>query len=169
MTAEAYCPICLNHFPIDADKPEFVIFPCGTSTYVTIILTPLNSRNPFQQHLTGHGFCEGCTNRLFSSGARTRCPNCRKFINQRDGHPVYLQLIDSGSALATKVTEGFGQMNTDTPLVSLKKASIKLGQVVKGNPDRSTIVSALFYILKRTPSEISIQTVTPFESNRRLQ
>jgi hypothetical protein len=25
----AHCAICLNHFPIDADKPEFLIFPCG--------------------------------------------------------------------------------------------------------------------------------------------
>jgi hypothetical protein len=56
-------------------------------------------------------------------------------------------------ALATKVIEGFGQMNTDTPLLSLKKASMKLGQVSKDNPDRAIVVSTLLYLLKRTLSE----------------
>lgn len=74
MTATVNCPICLNHFPIGGDKPEFLMFPCG------------------------HGFCASCTNRLFptlSLERTARCPNCRKFINQRDGHPVYLEIVDS--------------------------------------------------------------------------
>lgn len=64
-----------------------------------------------------------------------RCPNCRKFISQRDGHPVYLQLVDSKLTFATDLVEGFGQMNADTPLSSLKEASVKLVQVSKENPD----------------------------------
>ena len=120
-------------------------------SYVTIILTPPNSI-PFYycdlQNLTGHGFCESCTNRLFSTSGKTRCPNCRNFIHQRDGHPVYLQLVDSKLAFATKVIEGFGQMNTDTPVLSLKKASMKLGQVAKGNPEQAIMVSIFLCFLK---------------------
>jgi Mg2+ and Co2+ transporter CorA len=54
---------------------------------------------------------------------------------------------------ATKVIEGFGQMNTDTPILSLKKASMKLGQVAKENPDQAIVVSAFLCFLKRTLSE----------------
>jgi hypothetical protein len=120
------------------------------------------------QNLTGHGFCESCTNRLFPTSGKTRCPNCRKFIHQRDGHPVYLQLVDSKLVFATKVIEGFGQMNTDTPVLSLKKASMKLGQVAKGNPDQAIVVGIFLCFLKLILTESHlhlIQTGTPSESN----
>jgi len=44
-------------------------------------------------------------------------------------------------------------MNTDTPVLSLKRASMKLGQVAKENPDQAIVVSAFLCFLKRTLSE----------------
>ena len=52
--------------------------------------------------MTGHGFCESCTDQLFPTLENiTRCPNCRKSIRQGDGHPVYLELVDSKWAVPT--------------------------------------------------------------------
>ncbi|KAF8972746.1 hypothetical protein BDZ97DRAFT_854887 [Flammula alnicola] len=118
MPAAAHCPICLNHFPIDADKPEIVIFPCG------------------------HGFCASCTDKLFL-GPRTKCPNCRKFIQRRDGHPVYLELIDSKTVFATSVMEGLDMMNPETPLVSIKKASEKLEKIAGKTPSNENMSAIL--------------------------
>ncbi|KAF8202361.1 hypothetical protein BJ912DRAFT_439491 [Pholiota molesta] len=105
----AHCAICLNHFPIDADKPEFLIFPCG------------------------HGFCVRCTDQLFSQ-RRTTCPTCRKDIRKADGHPVYLELVDKNTVYARTVIEGLDQMGPNTPLGSVQKASLKLEKAITTAP-----------------------------------
>jgi len=161
MTAAAHCPICLDHFRIDADKPEFVVFPCGTFVMLPSYQPHLHtSRNSFLfiiydvHNLTGHGFCESCTEQLFPTlGNTARCPNCRKFFHQRDGHPLYLELVDSKLAVATELTKSFGQMNVGTPLSSLKEASVKLEQVSKETQHR-VVVSVLLFFLKQAKSRL---------------
>jgi len=54
---------------------------------------------------------------------------------------------------ATNVIEGFDQMNTNTPLLSLKQASMKLGQVAEEIPDQAIVVSAFLCFLKRILTE----------------
>ena len=99
--------------------------------------------------LTGHGLCESCEEQLFPTLESTaRCPNCREFIHQRDGHPVYLEFVDSKLAAATELVKGFRQMNADTPLSNLKEASVKLEHVSKEIPDR-VVVSVLLFLSKR--------------------
>ena len=171
MTAAAHCPICLDHFRINADKPEFVVFPCGMPVLPSyqrhLILGTLLFINYNVHNLAGHGFCKSCTNQLFPALERTkRCPNCREFIHQRDGHPVYLQLVDFGLVVATELIERFGQMNADTPLSHLKEASVKLGQISKETPDH-VVVSVLLFFIKHV--QICIQTGTSSERNQRLQ
>jgi hypothetical protein len=73
-----------------------------------------------------------------------RCPNCRKFIHKRDGHPVYLELVET---VATDLIEAFDRMNADTSLSSLKKASVKLGLISKKTTNR-VVVSVLLFFLK---------------------
>jgi hypothetical protein len=154
MTAVAHCPICLDHFRIDADKPEFVVFPCGTLVMLPsyqrhLILGTLFIIINYNVHnLTGHGFCKSCTDLLFPTSKSTAgCPNCREFIRQRDGHPVYLELVDSKLAVATGLIKGFGKMNADTPLSSLKETSVKLEHVSKEIPDH-VVVGVLLFFLK---------------------
>jgi len=114
-------------------------------------------------NLTGHGFCESCTDQLFPTlGNTARCPNCRKFFHQRDGHPLYLELVDSKLAVATELTESFGQMNVGTPLSSLKEASVKLEQVSKETQHR-VVVSVLLFFLKQAKSPFAFKQ-TPLQS-----
>ncbi|KAF9560132.1 hypothetical protein CPC08DRAFT_665798 [Agrocybe pediades] len=102
-----HCNICLSHIPVEAgSKPEVVIFPCG------------------------HGYCTRCTETLFRE-TRPRCPHCRTILHHREGHPFYLELVDSATVYTEAVIDGVNQMNADTPLISVKKANQKLLKVVK--------------------------------------
>jgi len=56
-------------------------------------------------------------------------------------------------AVATELTESFGQMNVGTPLSSLKEASVKLDQVSKETLDR-VVVSILLFFLKQAKSRL---------------
>ncbi|KDR66577.1 hypothetical protein GALMADRAFT_161984 [Galerina marginata CBS 339.88] len=47
--------------------------------------------------LLGHGYCIQCSDRLFSEG-NSKCPACRATLRRRDGHPVYLELVDSSDS-----------------------------------------------------------------------
>ncbi|KAF8902416.1 hypothetical protein CPB84DRAFT_863139 [Gymnopilus junonius] len=115
----AHCPICFNHFPIGADKPEIVIFPCG------------------------HGYCKECTGTLFGRESRTKCPQCRTTIHRRDGHPVHLELVDSTAHSFGGLIDGFNQMNHTTPLVSVRRASQKLSRALQGPKPDDDAISAL--------------------------
>ena len=69
------------------------------------------------------------------------------FIHRFDGHPLYLQLIDSKLGFATNVISSLGEMDINTPLLSLEEVSAKLGQVAEANLDRSIVVSAFLCVL----------------------
>jgi len=115
----AHCPICFNHFPIGADKPETVIFPCG------------------------HGYCKECTSTMFGRESKSKCPQCRVTIHRRDGHPVFLELVDSAAHFTASLIDGLDQMNHNTPLISVKKANQKLGKALQGAKPNDDTVSAL--------------------------
>ncbi|KDR80841.1 hypothetical protein GALMADRAFT_1111130 [Galerina marginata CBS 339.88] len=114
----AHCPICFNHFPLGADKPEVVIYPCG------------------------HGYCTDCSDKLFRE-ARPKCPTCRVILHRRDGHPVYLELVDSSDAFAASVIEGLDQMKSESPVISVRKASQKLEKILQGGRQKEDTMSAL--------------------------
>jgi len=80
----------------------------------------------------GHGFCTECIFRL-CSGPRPKCPNCRVVLHKRDAHPVHIDFIDTQTHLQKSVVDGLNQMGADTPLISVKRASQKLGRFSEGS------------------------------------
>lgn len=119
-----HCNICLTHIPVEAgNKPDVVIFPCGK--HITVLLSVF----PYLNY-QGHGYCTKCTESLFRE-TRPKCPHCRTVLHRREGHPFYLELVDSATVFTAAVIDGVDQMNADTPLISVKKASQKLRKVVK--------------------------------------
>lgn len=80
----------------------------------------------------GHGFCTDCIFRLCSE-PRPKCPNCRVVLHGRDAHPVHIDFIDTQTHLQKSVVDGLNQMGADTPLISVKRASQKLGRISEGS------------------------------------
>ncbi|KDR66550.1 hypothetical protein GALMADRAFT_1145059 [Galerina marginata CBS 339.88] len=76
----ARCPVCFDSFSLGADKPEFVIYPCG------------------------HGCCTQCSDGLLSEES-PKCPACRATLRRRDGHPLYLELVDSSDSSSRQEDE----------------------------------------------------------------
>lgn len=76
---------------------------------------------------------------------RPKCPNCRSHIRDRDAHPLFLELVDSKVAFASSLVDGLNKMDHETPLLSVKKASQKLGKVLQGpQPEPNTMVKREF-------------------------
>ena len=145
MPAAVHCSICLSHVSID----KFVVFPCGKgASYGSKKIHTFNAL----LYMSGHGFCVGCKNRMFQVVSRSKCPNCRIQIRDREGHPLFLELV---SSKASSIVEGLGKMNHETPLLSVRKAGDKLAKVLQGpelEPDlmvrmwlSSLISSVLFF------------------------
>ncbi|TEB22012.1 hypothetical protein FA13DRAFT_1741392 [Coprinellus micaceus] len=80
----------------------------------------------------GHGYCSTCTETHFAQRETRPCPACRKKIHKiRDVHPIFLQFADPKVVFTDKVTEGFGKMDGDTPLESVKRGVEKLDKAAK--------------------------------------
>ena len=73
------------------------------------------------------------------------CPACRKKIHKtRDVHSIFLQFADPKVAFTDKITEGFGKMDADTPLESVKRGMEKLDKAAKMTKgDKDLTVSAI--------------------------
>ncbi|KAJ3504361.1 hypothetical protein NLJ89_g7971 [Agrocybe chaxingu] len=56
---------------------------------------------------------------------------------------VYIELVDSHAAFQASVVEGLEQMGPDTPLVSVKKAGLKLEQVLRGGRPEDGVMQSL--------------------------
>jgi cell shape-determining protein MreC len=50
-------------------------------------------------------------------------------LHKRDAHPVHVDFIDSQTFLQRSLVDGLNQMGADTPLISVKRASQKLGRI----------------------------------------
>src|SRR5258708_24895398 len=90
------------------------------------------------QSSIGHGFCTECIFRLCSE-PRPKCPNCRVVLHKRDAHPVHIDFIDTQTHLQKSVVDGLNQMGADTPLISVKRASQKLGRISEGSNVRISL------------------------------